>query len=55
MKKTLAIRIALEEVLTQAKADFIVQSTEFIESGRGAKNIMTILIQEYCQKRNRHR
>jgi hypothetical protein len=44
--------LALEELLTHAKADFIVQSSEFIESGRGAKNIMIILIQEYCQKRN---
>ena len=26
---------------------------EFIESGRGAKNIMVVLIQEDCQKRNR--
>src|SRR5579862_2073691 len=44
--------LALEELLTHAKADFIVQSAEFIENGRGAKNIMIILIQEYCQKRN---
>jgi hypothetical protein len=44
--------LALEELLTHAKADFIVQSAEFIESGRGAKNIMVVLIQEYCQKRN---
>jgi len=44
---------ALQELLTQAKADFIVQSAEFIESGRGTKNIMTILIQEDCAKRNR--
>jgi hypothetical protein len=44
--------LALQELLTHAKADFIVQSTEFIESGRGAKNIMVVLIQEYCQKRN---
>jgi hypothetical protein len=51
--KTLKIRAALEELLTRAKADFIVQSSEFIESGRGAKNIMTILIQEFCQKSNR--
>lgn len=46
-------RLALEELLTHAKADFIVQSTEFIESGRGAKSIMVVLIQEDCQKRNR--
>lgn len=52
-EKTLKIRTALEELLTRAKADFIVQSSEFIESGRGAKNIMTILIQEFCQKSNR--
>lgn len=43
---------ALQELLTHAKADFIVQSSEFIESGRGAKNITVILIQEDCQKRN---
>ena len=43
---------ALGELLTHAKADFIVQSNEFIESGRGAKNIMIVLIQEDCQKRN---
>jgi hypothetical protein len=43
----------LQELLTHAKADFIVQSAEFIESGRGAKNIMIILIQEDCQKHNR--
>ena len=43
----------LGELLTHAKADFIVQSSEFIESGRGAKNITVILIQEDCQKRNR--
>ena len=43
---------ALQELLTHAKADFIVQSNEFIESGRGAKNITVILIQEDCQKRN---
>ena len=43
---------SLGELLTHAKADFIVQSNEFIESGRGAKNIMIVLIQEDCQKRN---
>ena len=52
--ENIKIKIALEEILTHAKADFIVHSTEFIESGRGAKNIMTVLIQEDCQKRNRH-
>jgi len=52
-KKDIAIRAVLEELLTHAKADFIVQSNEFIESGRGAKNIMIVLIQEDCQKRNR--
>lgn len=46
-------RTELEEKLTQAKAYFIVQSHEFIQSGRGAKNILVILIQEFCQKRNR--
>lgn len=46
-------RLILEELLTHAKADFIVQSSEFIESGRGAKNIMIVLIQEDCLKRNR--
>ena len=52
-KKNIATAFALEELLTLAKADFIVQSSEFIESGRGAKSIMTILIQEDCLKRNR--
>jgi hypothetical protein len=52
-EKNLKSRTALEEILTRAKADFIVQSNEFIESGRGAKNIMIVLIQEYCQKSNR--
>lgn len=53
LTKDIAIKAALEEVLTRAKADFIVQSNEFIENGRGAKNIMIVLIQEDCQKRNR--
>ncbi|HSC25266.1 MAG TPA: hypothetical protein VLB80_03570 [Candidatus Babeliales bacterium] len=44
----------LEELLVHAKADFIIQSNEFIESGRGAKSVMVVLIQEDCQKRNRH-
>ena len=52
-KRDLEIKSALEELLTHAKADFIVQSNEFIESGRGAKNIMIVLIQEDCAKRNR--
>lgn len=52
-KKNLEIAANLEEILTHAKADFIVQSKEFIESGRGAKNIMIVLIQEDCQKRHR--
>jgi len=43
----------LTELLTQAKADFIVQSADFIESGRGSKHILIILIQEYCKKRNK--
>jgi len=53
LPKDIEIQLALQELLTHAKADFIVQSNEFIESGRGAKNIMVILIQEDCQKRNR--
>ena len=44
--------LQLKEVLGRAKKDFLMQSAEFIESGRGAKNIMVILIQEECQKRN---
>lgn len=52
-EKNLKMCATLQEVLTRAKADFIVQSSEFIESGRGAKNIMIVLIQEYCQKSNR--
>ena len=51
-KKHVEMRSNLQELLTYAKADFIVQSAEFIESGRGAKNIMIVLIQEDCQKRN---
>jgi hypothetical protein len=47
------IQAALQELLTRAKADFIVQSNAFIESGRGSKNITTILIEEDCLKRNR--
>ncbi len=43
---------ALKEILIYAKADFIVKSSEFIESGRGSKNIMIVLIQEDCLKRN---
>jgi hypothetical protein len=52
-EKNAKLATLLQELLTHAKADFIVQSTEFIESGRGAKNIMIVLIQEYCQKNNR--
>lgn len=52
-KKSVKITADLEELLTHAKADFIVQSREFIESGRGAKNITVLLIQEDCQKRGR--
>lgn len=51
--KSVKIVADLEELLTHAKADFIVQSREFIESGRGAKNITILLIQEDCQKRGR--
>jgi hypothetical protein len=51
--KDIATQLALQELLTYAKADFIVKSSEFIESGRGSKNIMIVLIQEDCQKRNR--
>ncbi len=52
-KQSIIIKSALQELLTRAKADFIVQSNEFIESGRGAKNIMIVLIQEDCHKRGR--
>jgi len=51
-QKDSAKQCALKEVLTYAKADFIIKSSEFIESGRGSKNIMIVLIQEDCQKRN---
>jgi hypothetical protein len=44
----------LDEQLTQAKAFFILSSQEFIQSGKGAKSILVILIQEFCQKRNRN-
>jgi hypothetical protein len=50
---TNAKKIALEEELTRLKAFFIVHSHEFMESGRGAKNILIVLIQEDCEKRNR--
>jgi hypothetical protein len=53
MEKDIKLKSALQEVLTHAKADFIVYSKEFIENGRGSKNIMTVLIQEDCQKRDR--
>lgn len=53
-QKHVEMRLNLQALLTHAKADFIVQSNEFIESGRGAKNIMIVLIQEDCQKRNRN-
>ena len=56
IKKTsgeLLLELELQEILTLAKADFIVLSNKFIESGRGSKNIMTILIEEDCRKRNR--
>lgn len=52
-KKDLEIQSALQELLVCAKADFVVHSNEFIENGRGSKNIMIVLIQECCQKRNR--
>lgn len=52
-EKDIKLKLALQELLTHAKADFIVQSAEFIESGRGSKNITVILIQEDCFKRNR--
>jgi len=45
--------IHLKEQLTKAKAHFIIHSTEFMDSGRGSKNILVVLIQEDCQKRNR--
>lgn len=53
LKKDVEIKAALQEILTRAKADFVVHSNEFIENGRGSKNIMIVLIQECCQKRNR--
>lgn len=51
--KDVMVKAALEELLTRAKAEFIVLSNEFIQNGRGAKNIMVVLITEDCQKRNR--
>ena len=51
--KDLKIMAELQELLVHAKADFIVNSAEFIENGRAAKNIMVVLIQEDCQKRYR--
>src|SRR5690606_31181159 len=52
-KEIIAKQIDLEEQLTQAKAYFVIHSNEFIDSGRGAKNILIVLIQEDCEKRNR--
>lgn len=52
-KELLRVKQALGELLTQAKADFIVMSKEFMDSGRGSKNIVIKLIEEECQKRNR--
>jgi len=48
----IAKQITLGEKLIQAKANFVIHSHEFMDSGRGAKNILIILIQEDCQKRN---
>ena len=52
-KQDIITQSMLDDLLIQAKADFVAQSNDFIEIGRGSKNILTILIQEDCQKRNR--
>ena len=52
-KNIIKNKTALLELLTQAKADFIVLSADFMESGRGSKPILVVLIQEYCKKRNK--
>lgn len=50
-QKSLKTKQALKELLTVAKADYILKSREFVESGRGAKKILIILIEEDCKKR----
>ena len=43
----------LQKVLAQVKADFLAISKEFESAVRGSKNIMTVLIEESCEKRGR--
>jgi hypothetical protein len=51
-EKSLKIKQALRELLVMVKADYIIKSKEFIDSGRGAKKVYVILIEEDCKKRN---
>ena len=41
----------LQLLLVTAKIDFVIISEEFMDSARGAKGILVMLIQEDCQKR----
>jgi hypothetical protein len=43
----------LQRILTQVKSDFLAISKEFESAVRGSKNIMTVLIEESCEKRER--
>lgn len=52
-QKSYNLRQVLKELLVSAKADFIIKSKEFIESGRGSKKILIMLIEEDCKKRKR--
>lgn len=51
--ETKALLAELAETLLDAKAHFMALSKEFMESGRGSKNILVVLIEEDCAKRNR--
>jgi hypothetical protein len=52
-KQNIAKKTQMQAALIQEKENFSLQLNEFIESGRGAKKILTELIQEDCIKRNR--
>lgn len=50
--KSLKIKQALKELLIAVKSDYIVKSREFVESGKGSKKILILLIEEDCKKRH---
>lgn len=52
-QKVTAQLAELNDLLIQSKAFFVLNSQEFIQSGKGAKTILVVLIQEFCQKRGR--